>query len=140
MSTPYDDIINMPHHVSKNHLPMSIKNRAAQFAPFKALEGYEDAINETRRLTNEFIELDESTKYITDVKLQMLKHNIYKHPKITVVYFKADNRKKGGEYITYTGNVKKIDSYNKTIIMLDKKVINIAMIVDVKGDIFNTLE
>ena len=97
---------------------MSIKNRAAQFAPFKALEGHEAAINETRRLTDQFIELDESTKYIIDVKLHMLKHNIYKHPKITVVYFKADNRKKGGEYITYTGNVKKIDSYNKTIIRI----------------------
>lgn len=140
MSEPYADIIDMPHHVSEKHMQMSIQNRAAQFAPFAALTGHNEAIKETARVTDEFIELDENNKYIIDVKLQLLQENINKYPEITIVYFKPDKRKSGGEYVTCTSSVKKIDSYRRAIVMLDGTNIPIDMIIDINGDIFNGLE
>lgn len=136
MSSQYDDIIDMPHHVSEKHVQMSMMNRAAQFAPFAALTGYESAIKETARVTDEFIELDDNSKDILDVKLQILQANIANHPQVTIIYFQPDNKKEGGSYITCNNIIKKIDAYNKTIIMLDETVIQIAMIIDIKGDIF----
>lgn len=136
MSSQYDDIIDMPHHVSEKHVQMSMMNRAAQFAPFAALTGYESAIKETARVTDEFIELDDNSKDILDVKLQILQENIANHPQVTIIYFQPDNRKEGGSYITCNNIIKKIDVYNKAIIMLDETVIQISMIIDIKGDIF----
>lgn len=136
MSSQYDDIIDMPHHVSEKHVQMSMMNRAAQFAPFAALTGYESAIKETARVTDEFIELDDNSKDILDVKLQILQENIANHPQVTIIYFQPDNRKEGGSYITCNNIIKKIDVYNKAIIMLDETVIQIAMIIEIKGDIF----
>ena len=136
MTSQYDDIIDMPHHVSEKHVQMSMMNRAAQFAPFAALTGYESAIKETARVTDEFIELDDNSKDILDVKLQILQENIANHPQVTIIYFQPDNRKEGGSYITCNNIIKKIDVYNKAIIMLDETVIQISMIIDIKGDIF----
>lgn len=136
MSSQYDDIIDMPHHVSEKHVQMSMMNRAAQFAPFAALTGYESAIKETARVTDEFIELDDNSKDILDVKLQILQENIANHPQVTIIYFQPDNKKEGGSYITCNNIIKKIDVYNKAIIMLDETVIQIAMIIEIKGDIF----
>lgn len=136
MSSQYDDIIDMPHHVSEKHVQMSMMNRAAQFAPFAALTGYESAIKETARVTDEFIELDDNSKDILDVKLQILQENIANHPQVTIIYFQPDNKKEGGSYITCNNIIKKIDIYNKAIIMLDETVIQISMIIDIKGDIF----
>ena len=136
MSSQYDDIIDMPHHVSKKHPRLSMEQRAAQFAPFAALTGYESAIKETARVTDEFIELDDNSKDILDVKLQILQENIANHPQVTIIYFQPDNKKEGGSYITCNNIIKKIDVYNKAIIMLDETVIRISMIIDIKGDIF----
>lgn len=136
MSSQYDDIIDMPHHVSEKHVQMSMMNRAAQFAPFAALTGYESAIKETARVTDEFIELDDNSKDILDVKLQILQENIANHPQVTIIYFQPDNKKEGGSYITCNNIIKKIDVYNKAIIMLDETVIQISMIIEIKGDIF----
>ena len=136
MSSQYDDIIDMLHHVSEKHVQMSMMNRAAQFAPFAALTGYESAIKETARVTDEFIELDDNSKDILDVKLQILQENIANHPQVTIIYFQPDNKKEGGSYITCNNIIKKIDVYNKAIIMLDETVIQISMIIDIKGDIF----
>lgn len=140
ISEPYADIIDMPHHISGKHMQMSMQNRAAQFAPFAALTGHNEAIKETARVTEEFIELDENNKYIIDVKLQLLQECIHNYPEITIVYFKPDRMKSGGEYVTCTSNVKKIDSYKRKVVMLDGTNIPIAMIIDINGDIFNNLE
>ena len=95
----YDDIINLPHHVSKKHPPMSLYARSAQFAPFAALTGYEDAVRETARETNERIEIDDELKLILDGKIQILFEKIKVKPEVTFTYFIPDLRKDGGAYV-----------------------------------------
>lgn len=113
----YDDIINMPHHRSKKHPPMPIIDRAAQFSPFAALTGHEAAIKETARLTDRKIELDEYEIATLDERLQQLRAKVKDFPEITVTYFQPDAKKAGGEYLTITDQVKKIDEYGKCLIM-----------------------
>ena len=117
----YKDIINLPHHVSIKHKPMSLEARSAQFAPFAALTGYEDSVNETARLTDKKIELDEEEmKFINNI-LQKIKRSIKEKPKVTIIYFIPDKRKEGGSYITANGCVTKIDE-DKLLIVLDYKL------------------
>lgn len=115
----YDDIINLPHHQSKNHKPMSRINRAAQFAPFAALTGFGAAISETARLTNEKLELDVESINILNRQIQIILDNISQKPLIEVMYFIADSKKSGGEYVTVSGNVRKIDEFNQEVIFTD---------------------
>ena len=107
----YEDIINLPHHVSKTRPQMSMLDRAAQFSPFAALTGYDAAIKETGRLTDEKIELDEDTKAALDMKQAYLIEMIDEQPEITIIYFLPDARKVGGAYVTVTGNLKRFDEY-----------------------------
>ena len=130
-SGKYDDIINLPHHVSKKHPQMSIDARSAQFAPFAALTGYNDAVKETARLTSKRIELDEEQKIILDSKLQIIQKELQNTPKVIITYFMPDSKKDGGEYVTVTGIVKKIDEYKHIIILEDKTEIPILEIVDI---------
>ncbi len=117
MKTPYDDIINLPRHTSlKRHKMPKIK-RAAQFAPFAALAGHEDAVRETARLTNRRIELDDYLKYDISDKLQAIAARIENQPEVTITYFKPDPKKEGGEYLTTSGKVKKIDKYKQVVVM-----------------------
>ena len=127
----YDDIINLPHHESKKHPRLSMEQRAAQFAPFAALTGYGDAISETSRLTEDRIELDNEEKRKIDIKLQELKNNISKKPKITITFFLPDIKKSGGEYKTVNGNLKNIDEYNQVLILEDKTKIPIKEIIEI---------
>ena len=105
----YDEIINLPHHVSKKHPPMSLYARSAQFAPFAALTGYEDAVRETAREVGERIEIDDELKNILDGKIQILTEQIKKKPEVIFTYFIPDLTKDGGAYVSVTGIVKKID-------------------------------
>ena len=130
-NSKYDDIINLPHHVSNKHKPMSIEMRAAQFAPFAALTGYDDAINETARQTNERIEINEELKKILDIKLQKIYKQILKKPTVTFTYFVPDLKKEGGEYVKVTGRVKKIDEYRQVIVLENKIEIPIVEIVEI---------
>ena len=116
-SHKYDDIINQPHHRSTVHPQMSNYDRAAQFSPFAALTGHEEAIQETARLTDERQELDEYEKIRIDEKLR----EIGKNPKqeVVITYFQPDGRKSGGAYITHSGKVKRIDEYEHVVIMED---------------------
>lgn len=107
----YDDIINMPHHVSERHAQMPMIDRAAQFSPFAALSGYDAAIAETARLTEEKRELSEEQKQIISRQLHELKARLKTDPNVTVVFFQADGRKVGGSYETITGATKKVDEY-----------------------------
>lgn len=128
----YDDIINLPHHVSEVHPRMSMLNRAAQFAPFAALSGYGDAIKETARLTDTKVELDENSKEMLDEKLQLIQEQSYAHPQISVTYFQPDKRKNGGEYVTVAGKFKKIDLYERSVVMMDGMRIKIEDITEIE--------
>lgn len=126
----YDDIINLEHPKLK-HPRMSIYNRAAQFSPFAALTGYEDAVKETARLTDKKIIVDEETKVILDTKLQYIESIITEKPYITITYFIKDKLKNGGSYNTYSNNIKKIDIIKKELVFLDNKKISINDIIDI---------
>ena len=128
----YDDIINLPHHVSKTRPRMSLEQRSAQFAPFSALTGYEDEIAETGRLVDGRIDLDEEMKQILDRKLQKITDNIKEQPKATITYFVPYNKKDGGKYVTVTGKIKKIDKYKNVIILVDGTEIPINDVVDIE--------
>ena len=139
-SNKYDDIINLPHHVSKIHPCMSVYARSAQFAPFAALKGYDDEIKETGRFTNKKIVIDEEQKFNLNIKLNIIKRNILNNPKIIFTYFIPDERKDGGKYVKVKSFVKKIDEYKKIIVLEDNTKINIYDIVNIEGDIFNILD
>ncbi len=115
----YDDIIHLPHHVSKKHPQMSPMNRAAQFSPFAALTGHGAAIRETARLTDEFIELEEDQKEQLDEQLQQIRENLPKNPEVEIIYFQPDRRKDGGSYVTIRGTVRQIDEYRRQILFTD---------------------
>lgn len=131
----YADIINLKHPVSKIHPQMDMSHRAAQFAPFAALTGYEDNIKEATRLTDKIIELDEQKKIILNNKLQLVLENIKEEPTITFTYFIYDDKKSGGKYINITGIIKKIDMIEGFIILKDKTKIPIKEIIDISSEI-----
>ena len=135
MNKDYSDIINLPHFESKKHPRMSIEARSAQFAPFAALTGYDDAIKETARLTDKKIEIDEGLKIILNNKLQYILKNIDLNPIITFTYFKKDSKKSGGKYIEKEGIVKKIDNIEGNIILKDKTKIKIEDLINITGEL-----
>lgn len=127
----YDDIINLPHHRSATHPHMSMHDRAAQFAPFAALTGHEEAIKETARLTDESILLDENEISLLDTKLRWVQEKIARNPEISVTYFEPDKRKSGGSYQSFVGNVKKIDNYERCVVFTNGTRIFIDRIVEI---------
>ena len=131
MSNKYDDIINLPHHISKKHPQMTLEARAAQFAPFAALTGYDDEVKETERLTNRRIELDDEAKSILDNKIQIILEQISQRPTVSITYFLPDTKKAGGEYVTITGIIKKVDGYNQVIVLENRTEIPINEIIDI---------
>ena len=136
MNNRYDEIINLPHHVSKTRPQMPMSDRAAQFAPFAALTGYDSAIKETGRLTDERIELDEEALTALDMKYQLLMDALNEAPKVTITYFKPDERKSGGEYVTVTGTVKKVDDFERLITMQNGTKIPTDDVLAVDGGLF----
>ena len=134
MSNKYNDIINLPHHVSKKYPQMSLESRSAQFAPFAALVGYEDAIKETVRLTFERKDFDEEYQSILDRKLQIVKENIILKPKLKITYFEDDTKKDGGSYITVLENIEKFNEYREVIILKNNQEILIKDIVDIDSN------
>ena len=113
----YDDIINMPRHISSKHPQMKIIDRAAQFAPFAALTGHKESIDEASRITDSKKELDENQKEILNNKLNYILLNLDKLFEIKITYFQADLKKSGGKYIKVLANIKKIDEYNKVLVL-----------------------
>ena len=113
----YDDIINLSHHVSSRHPQMPMMNRAAQFSPFAALTGYEDAVRETARLTDEKIELDEYEKEELDRKIQWLGSHLDEHIPVSITYFQPDDRKAGGTYEEIIDTIRKINVYEHEILL-----------------------
>ena len=127
----YDDIINLPHHVSRKHPQMSIHDRAAQFAPFAALTGHGEAIAETARLTDRKIVLDDYERLKLDEKLLILQEHIMEMPEISVTYFCPDEKKEGGRYVTLTKALRKINVVERTLLMEDGMQIRIEDILEV---------
>ena len=140
MDKNYDDIINLPHYVSKKHPQMSIEARSAQFAPFSALTGYDEAIKETARLTDKRIEIDDGLKIILNNKLQYVLEKINLKPEIIFTYFVYDDKKIGGKYVEKIGVVKKIDMVEQYVMLIDKTKIPILEIINITGEIFNSME
>ena len=132
----YDDIIDLPHHQSDVHPHMPLQDRAAQFAPFAALTGHEAAIQETQRLTDRQIQLDEDALETLDEKLELIREHLGTEAEVTFTCFVPDEKKDGGAYATCSGSVKKLDLYARTILLLDNTVISLDKIVDIQGDLF----
>lgn len=128
----YNDIIHLPHHVSKTRLPMPMSDRAAQFSPFAALTGYDAAIGETGRLTEDRIILDENEIEMLNAKLQSIEEQLENEPVAVITYFQPDKKKSGGAYVTITGVVKKIDSYEQVIVLTCGLRIPIAEIIQIR--------
>lgn len=139
MTKTYDDIINLPHHVSKTRPHMAAIDRAAQFSPFAALTGYDAAIKETARLADEKVELDEYLKEALSDRLQIIADRIKEHPEIAITYFQPDAKKNGGAYVTTIDTAKKIDEYERVIVMNDGTAIPIDDIISIDGQIFETM-
>lgn len=119
-SNKYNDIINLPHHISKKYPRMSLEARSAQFAPFAALTGYDDIIQEQARLTTKRKEINDELKEILDEKIRWIRENICIKPTVSITYFLPDSKKDGGKYETITGKVLKIDEYRQKIIFENK--------------------
>lgn len=133
-SDPYADIHNLPHHESKVHPRMPRANRAAQFMPFSALSGYEEAVQETARQTEPFRELDEDSRRRLDESLKIIQRHLGMHQEISVVItcFVPDKYKDGGSYQEYSGLVKRVDAYRRRILLQDGMALPIDYISDIR--------
>ena len=131
MQNNYDDIMDLPHHVSATRPQMSMMDRAAQFSPFAALTGYDAAIKETARLTDQKIDLDDYEKEEINDKIQLITEYLGEDFEVVITYFQPDGRKAGGAYVDAVGIVKKIDEYDRVIILQDGKKIPIDDILDI---------
>ena len=140
MNRKYNEIMGLPHHVSKTRPQMPMSDRAAQFAPFAALTGYDAAIKETGRLTDERIELDVEALSALDMKYQLLMEALDEAPEVTITYFQPDERKAGGKYVSAVGAVKKIDDFERRITMQDGTKIPMDDVLSIEGELFSVLE
>lgn len=140
MSENYDDIIDLPHHVSATRPQISMMDRAAQFSPFAALTGYDAAIKETGRLTDQKVEMDAEALNVLNMKFQILIDRLAEEPEVTFIYFKPDERKDGGAYIDVTGIVKKVDKSERLIVMQSGTKIVMDDILNIEGKIFATMQ
>ena len=128
----YDDIINLPHHVSKDRIPMSMENRAAQFAPFAALTGHNEALEETARLTTPKKLLSDDEMASLTRKLTRVIEQVPGLEEYTFMYFVPDVLKEGGKYVSITDTVKKYDEVTRTITLSDGKVLLIDNILSIR--------
>lgn len=130
----YEDILYLPHHVSSTHRRMTMAERAAQFSPFAALVGYEGAVKETSRVTSTKMDLSEDEKAVLDRKQQLILAMLERgeRPSLTITYFRPDKKKDGGEYVTITGNLKKVADTDGKITLMDGIEINFSQITNIE--------
>ena len=136
----YKDIINFPHYQSKKRPHMSNYDRAAQFSPFAALTGHDEAIRETSRQTDRRVELEETEKAMLNDKFSYIMEHIDAQPEISVTYFVADEHKDGGKYVDFTGVVKKYDYHNKILHFSDCTQVYVYDIINIESDILPKYE
>ena len=139
MSDEYKDIINLPHHVSSKRPQMPMLDRAAQFSPFASLTGYDDAIHETGRLTDEKIDLSDEDKKTLDRKQQILSEKLSDPPALTITYFVPDAKKSGGAYVIKDGNLKKIDEFERWMMLTDGTKIPLDDVSDIESELFRDM-
>ena len=139
-SHKYDDMIGLPHPVSKFHPPMARIKRAAQFAPFDALTGFGAAIHEAGRETEEKKELSEDEIEMINARLAVIEQHIKEQPSISVTYFLPDTKKAGGRYVTVSGNIRKLDGTGHQIIMSNGTSIPIEHVRFIQGSLFDAYE
>ncbi len=130
----YDDIIDLPRHESPRRAKMSLLGRAAQFAPFAALSGYDGAVQETARLTDRCMELDEESLALLDQQLTQLMSAIAEQPEVTFTCFEPDEKKAGGAYRSVTGRVRRIDETGREIILTDGRRISMDRVYGISMD------
>lgn len=137
----YSDIINLPHHQSVRRPHMSVYNRAAQFAPFAALVGYDQMVQDAADilLLDKRVILSEDQKAILDENLKILKEQITDQPKVHVLYFDKTANELGGGYISYTGGLRRIEEYPDRLIMMDRKEIYIGDILEITADLWDSV-
>ena len=136
---PYEDIVNLPPHISKKHPQPSMMDRAARFAPFAAITGYEEMVLEEARVTEEQIHLDEDAVALICEKINMIQEFIDEKTEIKITYFEPDKKKSGGAYITITGTPKRVDEFEQLLIMTDGKKIKFDSIYRLESDLFLAL-
>ena len=129
----YSDIIDLPHHQSVRRPHMSVYNRAAQFAPFAALVGYDEMVQDMAdyRLLDQRIILSDDDKVLLDRKIHLLKDRIKENPEIKVIYFEEKESHSKGEYIAYSGKIKKVEEYPAAIVFVDGKKVLVEDIVQI---------
>ena len=132
----YADIIDLPHHRSAKRQPMSLHDRAAQFAPFAALKGYDDELEETARLTDKRIELGDEELFELNEKTYMLLQNIEALPKVKLTFFVADESKEGGSYRTKAGALRRIDEVQRLFIFEDGVKIAVEDVIKIESEYF----
>ena len=135
----YDDLLNRPHHVSKTRKQMSQYDRAAQFAPFAALTGYGEAINETGRIVEKRKTLTEEEQDIISSRLFQINERIKEKIEVTVIHFVADKKKDGGCYKSKKGIIKKVDDYEQRVVFEDKTKIKFEDMLSISSEIFDDL-
>ena len=140
-SFPYADKLRLPRHVSSRRQPMTRLNRAAQFAPFDALAGYSEAVQETARLTDRRIGPDDDTLARLNRRLQRLAEVLAdSQPEVTFLCFIPDEKKEGGAYRRITGRVRRMDEVRQEILLTDGRVIPMGSIDDLDGPLFRDAE
>lgn len=136
----YADILDHPRHISSRRAPMSMVDRAAQFAPFAALTGFEGVIAETGRLTQEETELTDAQIQQLDAKLQLLRDRLEARPTVEVCWFVPDGCKQGGAYVTARGQVLRMDLYRRKLLLAPDKWIPMDTICGLEGEVFSNME
>lgn len=127
----YDDIINLSHHISATRAPMSMIDRAAQFSPFAALTGYDSAIKETGRLTDDKVDLSDEAYELLNQKFQQISEHLDEHNEVSLLYYVPDAHKDGGAYCSLTGTIKRIDEIERVIIMRDGTKVPMDDVIDI---------
>ena len=140
MNEKYKDMLHLPHPVSAARPRMALQDRAAQFSPFAALTGYDDALRETARLTERFIELDEDGKQEIDRQISYLQQHPLDTVPVKIIYFVPDEKKDGGSYRRVAGHVKKIDWYEKKIVLTEAGTLEIGHIVEMDSALWENME
>ena len=135
----YSDIRDMPRPVFASRKKMSMTERGAQFSPFAALTGYEEAVEEEARLTDRESVLTEDSKAELDVKLQVIADHLDDLPEVAVTHFVPDARKAGGAYRVTVGIIREMDAVEGCLLMMDRQKIPIKHIRDISGALFSGL-
>lgn len=132
----YSDIVDMPYPPPRTRPKMSMIDRGAQFSPFAALTGYEDAVEETARLTERETVLTEESKTMLDAKLRMIAEHLEDLPEVVITHFVPDAKKAGGAYVVTVGTVREIDRLGGFLILMNRQKIAIEHIRDISGNMF----